>query len=80
VAALHGVSLRLAEGRALALLGRNGVGKTTLLDTVVGVTRYLAGSIRLGGEEIARWSPKRRAARGIGWVPQERHLGVAKPV
>ena len=73
-AVLHGVSLMLEEGRSLALLERNGVGETTLLDTLVGVTRYVSGSIRLGGEEISRWSPERRAAAGIGWAPQERNI------
>jgi branched-chain amino acid transport system ATP-binding protein len=71
---LSDVSLALAEGEALAVLGRNGVGKTTLIDSLVGVTRRFAGSIRLGGREIALQTPERRAALGIGWVPQERNI------
>jgi branched-chain amino acid transport system ATP-binding protein len=71
---LSNVSLRLEEGRSLALLGRNGMGKTTLLNSIVGVTRYFSGAIRLGGVDITRLSPDRRAHRGVGWVPQERNI------
>jgi branched-chain amino acid transport system ATP-binding protein len=71
---LSNVSLRLEEGRSLALLGRNGMGKTTLLNSIVGVTRYFSGAIRLGGLDITRLSPDQRAHRGIGWVPQERNI------
>ena len=71
---LADVSFGLAEGEALAVLGRNGVGKTTLIDSLVGVTRRFSGSIRLGGREIAQQTPEARAALGIGWVPQERNI------
>ena len=71
---LSDVAFRLGEGEALAVLGRNGVGKTTLIDSLVGVTRRFAGSISLGGREIATLSPEARAAAGIGWVPQERNV------
>jgi branched-chain amino acid transport system ATP-binding protein len=71
---LSDVAFRLGEGEALAVLGRNGVGKTTLIDSVVGVTRRFAGSLSLGGREIATLSPEARAAAGIGWVPQERNI------
>ncbi|MBL8384393.1 MAG: ABC transporter ATP-binding protein [Burkholderiales bacterium] len=71
---LSGVSLRLEAGRALALLGRNGMGKTTLLDTIVGVTRRFGGSIRLDGRDITALRPEERARAGIGWVPQERNI------
>jgi branched-chain amino acid transport system ATP-binding protein len=71
---LSNVSLTLAEGKALALLGRNGMGKTTLVNTIVGVTRYLGGAIRLDGADIARLRPDQRALIGIGWVPQERNI------
>ena len=71
---LHGIGLRLAAGRSMAVLGRNGMGKTTLLNTLIGVTRHQGGSIRLGGLELSRLSPERRAASGIGWVPQERNI------
>jgi branched-chain amino acid transport system ATP-binding protein len=71
---LAGVSLALAEGEALALLGRNGMGKTTLLNSIVGVTRLFAGRLRLGGRDITGLRPEQRAAAGIGWVPQERNI------
>ena len=71
---LEGISLDLAPGGALALLGRNGVGKTTLLATIMGHTRLRAGSIRFAGDEIAALPPFRRARLGIGFVPQEREI------
>ena len=71
---LRGVSLALREGEALALLGRNGVGKTTLIDTIVGVTRRFEGTVHLGGRDLTRAQPYQRAAAGIGWVPQERNI------
>lgn len=71
---INGLSLTLGEGRALALLGRNGVGKTTLIDTIMGLTRHVAGTIRFGGKDISRMPPERRAMAGIGWVPQERNI------
>ena len=72
--AIRGIDLVLREGGALALLGRNGVGKTTLINSLVGVTTYHAGRIMLAGADITRLSPERRAAAGIGWVPQERNI------
>jgi branched-chain amino acid transport system ATP-binding protein len=71
---LSGVSLKIAEGQALALLGRNGMGKTTLVNTIVGVTRYFGGSIVLDGADITRLRPDQRAHIGVGWVPQERNI------
>ncbi|HUD86407.1 MAG TPA: ATP-binding cassette domain-containing protein, partial [Xanthobacteraceae bacterium] len=71
---LSNVSLALAEGQALALLGRNGMGKTTLVNTIVGVTRYFGGTIALDGTDITRLRPDQRAHAGIGWVPQERNI------
>lgn len=71
---IRGLSLSLAEGEALAVLGRNGVGKTTLLDSIIGVTRRLGGTIALAGTHLTRASPEARAAAGIGWVPQERNI------
>jgi branched-chain amino acid transport system ATP-binding protein len=68
------VSLAVAEGEALALLGRNGMGKTTLINSIVGVTRHLGGTIRLDGRDITRLRPDQRAHAGIGWVPQERNI------
>jgi branched-chain amino acid transport system ATP-binding protein len=71
---LSDVAFRLGEGEALAVLGRNGVGKTTLLDTLVGVTRRFTGSIALGGRDVGALAPEVRAALGVGWVPQERNI------
>jgi branched-chain amino acid transport system ATP-binding protein len=71
---LSGVSLTLAEGKSIALLGRNGMGKTTLVNSIVGVTRYLGGAIVLDGKDIARLRPDQRAHAGVGWVPQERNI------
>jgi branched-chain amino acid transport system ATP-binding protein len=71
---LDRISLRLTPGQTLAVLGRNGVGKTTLLATIMGHTRLLGGGIRFAGEEIAALPPYRRARLGIGFVPQEREI------
>jgi branched-chain amino acid transport system ATP-binding protein len=71
---LSGISLAVAEGQSLALLGRNGMGKTTLINTIVGVTRYFSGTIALDGRDITRLRPDQRAHAGIGWVPQERNI------
>ena len=71
---VQGIALTLEQGQSLALLGRNGTGKTTLLNTLVGVTRRHAGRITLAGVDITALPPHRRAAAGIGWVPQERNI------
>jgi branched-chain amino acid transport system ATP-binding protein len=71
---LSNVSLSLIEGQALALLGRNGMGKTTLINTIVGVTRYFGGTIALDGTDITPLRPDQRAHLGVGWVPQERNI------
>jgi len=71
---LMGIDLALDEGRALALLGRNGTGKTTLINTIVGHTRRFAGRISLGGKDLTPLRPDQRALAGIGWVPQERNI------
>ena len=71
---LSDVSLSLSEGEALALLGRNGMGKTTLINSIVGVTRYIGGTIALDGADITALRPDQRAHVGIGWVPQERNI------
>ena len=65
-------SLAIGEGESVALLGRNGVGKTTLLATVMGLTHLHRGSIRWQGAEVSRTASYVRARSGIGWVPQER--------
>src|SRR3954471_4630566 len=71
---LDGVSFSLGEGQTLALLGRNGTGKTTLINTLAGATRQHAGSIMLGGVALHDLPSHLRAAAGIGWVPQERNI------
>ena len=71
---LPDLSLSLAEGEVLALLGRNGTGKTTLINSIVGVTRRFSGTVRLGGLDITPMRPDQRARAGIGWVPQERNI------
>ena len=71
---LSQVSLTVAEGQSLALLGRNGMGKTTLVNSMVGVTRYFGGAIRLDGRDITGLRADQRAHAGVGWVPQERNI------
>ena len=71
---LHDVSLSLGQGQTLALLGRNGVGKTTFMDTLAGATRQHGGRITLGGVALHTMPSHARAGAGIGWVPQERNI------
>ena len=71
---LTDIDFSLAEGETLALLGRNGTGKTTLIDTLVGATRRHAGTITLAGHVLDAVRSHERAALGIGWVPQERNI------
>ncbi|HEY8333360.1 MAG TPA: ABC transporter ATP-binding protein [Tardiphaga sp.] len=68
------MTLQLGEGQVLALLGRNGTGKTTLINSIVGVTRRFSGTLRLGGRDVTSLRPDQRARIGIGWVPQERNI------
>ena len=63
-------SLAMAEGESLALLGRNGVGKSTLLATLMGQTRVHAGRLRWQGSDLTRVARHLRARAGLGWVPQ----------
>src|SRR6266536_3261010 len=87
---LEDVSFALEDGEKVALLGRNGVGKTTLVRTLIGLTRLHKGTLRWHGVDVTALSPFQRARAGMGWVPQERgmfasltvdeHLGaVARP-
>jgi branched-chain amino acid transport system ATP-binding protein len=71
---LEDISFSMQEGDSLALLGRNGVGKTSLLVTLMGLTRMHGGAIRWRGKDIARVPTHLRAHAGLGWVPQERFM------
>ena len=71
---LDGISLAVPDKGSLAILGRNGVGKSTLLLTIMGYTRLHRGSISWAGQDISRLAPHRRARLGIGWVAQEREI------
>jgi len=71
---LEDISFEVDAGGSLALLGRNGVGKTTLLLTLMGLTRLKSGSLAWEGEDIVRLPTFRRAQAGLGWVPQERFM------
>ena len=71
---LPDMSLQLADGEVLALLGRNGTGKTTLINSIVGATRRFSGTIRLGETDLTPLRSDQRARVGIGWVPQERNI------
>ena len=79
---LRGVDLTVPPARVVCLMGRNGVGKTTLLRTLMGLLPARAGRITLDGVNITRWSPDRRARAGVGYVPQGRdvfpHLTVSE--
>jgi branched-chain amino acid transport system ATP-binding protein len=71
---LSDISFEVGAGCSLALLGRNGTGKTTLIDTLVGATRHMGGSIELAGRALQKLPSYERAAAGVGWVPQERNI------
>jgi branched-chain amino acid transport system ATP-binding protein len=71
---LDDVSFEVAAGQSLAVLGRNGVGKSTLLLTIMGFTNLVRGSLVWRGEEIGHLAPHRRPQRGLGWVAQEREI------
>ena len=71
---LQGISFEIAQHGSLALLGRNGVGKSTLLLTIMGYTQQRGGRIYWQGKDVSRIAPHRRAADGIGWVAQEREI------
>jgi branched-chain amino acid transport system ATP-binding protein len=71
---LHDISLDIAPNGSLAVLGRNGVGKTTLLLTIMGYTQTRSGRVLWRGDDVTRRPPHRRATDGIGWVAQERDI------
>ena len=71
---LEGIDLALAHGESLSIIGRNGVGKSTLLETIMGNTTMHAGEIRLRGGRVDAFPPHKRAIAGMGYVPQEREI------
>jgi branched-chain amino acid transport system ATP-binding protein len=71
---LEDVSLALDEGECLAVLGRNGVGKSTLMLTLMGHTTMRGGAMRWAGTDLTRLAPSERSRAGLGWVPQERDI------
>ena len=71
---IDGCTFSMKDGEALALLGRNGVGKSTLLVTLMGLARVRGGAMRWRGADLARMRASDRARSGIGWVPQEREV------
>jgi branched-chain amino acid transport system ATP-binding protein len=71
---LHGVSLELKEGELVCLLGRNGVGKSTTLKSIMGIVRPTHGSIRFDGKELVGGQPYQIARLGVGYVPEDRRV------
>jgi branched-chain amino acid transport system ATP-binding protein len=71
-AALHGVSLEVAAGEVVTLVGRNGAGKTTLLRCLMGLHRGMTGRIELDGRDVTRLAPHKRCRLGLGYVPDDR--------
>ncbi|OLB96566.1 MAG: ABC transporter ATP-binding protein [Candidatus Rokubacteria bacterium 13_1_40CM_68_15] len=71
---LHGVSLTVAAGQVVTILGRNGMGKTTLIRSVIGFTPARRGSIHFKGRDVTRWPPFRTVELGMGLVPQGRRV------
>ena len=71
---LHGVSLALDEGTALGLLGRNGMGKTTLIRSLMGYVRPTQGRVRWCGQDVTGFAPERMARLGLGYVPEGRGI------
>jgi len=71
---LQGISLSVPKGQRLAVIGRNGVGKTTLLASIMGLTRQHGGTIRYKGQDLKSLPPHRRSALGLGLVPQTRDI------
>jgi branched-chain amino acid transport system ATP-binding protein len=71
---LHGVSLTVADGEVLTILGRNGMGKTTLIRSIIGFTPPRQGRVRLKGQDVAGWPPYRLVERGMALVPQGRRV------
>ncbi|MBU2410755.1 MAG: ATP-binding cassette domain-containing protein, partial [Gammaproteobacteria bacterium] len=77
---LHGISLAIGEGESVGILGHNGMGKTTLLRTLIGALRATGGTVRLNGQDITRYAPHARARLGMAYVPQGREIFPALSV
>jgi branched-chain amino acid transport system ATP-binding protein len=71
---LHGLTLDIARGETLVVIGRNGVGKSTLIETIVGLTSLHEGEIHFAGQRVERLQAHARNRLGVGWVPQEREV------
>lgn len=71
---LHDVSLTIARGESVGILGHNGMGKTTLLRTLVGALRATGGMVRFNGTDVTRYAPHARARLGMAYVPQGREI------
>ncbi|HUJ70493.1 MAG TPA: urea ABC transporter ATP-binding subunit UrtE [Syntrophorhabdales bacterium] len=71
---LREIDMDIPEGRVIALMGRNGVGKTTLLKTLMGLIRPLKGKVEYEGSDITYWKPEARSLAGVGYVPQGREI------
>ena len=74
VTAVHGISLHVAQGEAVALVGPNGAGKTTTLATIAGLKTLRSGAIRLGGRLISGWPPEKIARSGLALIPEGRRI------
>lgn len=74
ITVLHGLSLALGPGEILAVLGANGSGKSTALRTMIGLTRVSGGAVLLDGQDVTGWPGHRRAAAGLGYVPQNQNV------
>jgi len=71
---IQGLSMEVGRLEAVSILGRNGVGKTTTLRSIIGLTPARGGTIRINGEDTTRWPPHKIIRKGIGYVPAERHI------
>jgi branched-chain amino acid transport system ATP-binding protein len=71
---LFGVDLEIASGEVLALMGRNGMGKSTLVRSILGMTHIESGTVKLSGRDVTGWASHRVARSGVGWVPEGRQI------
>jgi len=77
---LNGINFAVSAGEFVGILGHNGMGKTTLLRTLIGHLKSSGGMVSFGGQDITKWKPERRAQSGIGYVPQGRQIFPALTV